>query len=102
VGNIPLIKFNSSVEKKANNVYFKMEGNNPTGSVKDRTACALILEKIKSRELVKGKTILDASSGSFACSMAYFGKILGFPVITICGSKLTEDKRSFISYFDAE
>jgi [CysO sulfur-carrier protein]-thiocarboxylate-dependent cysteine synthase len=100
VGNTPLVKI-ADIDSK-NKVYVKLEGSNPTGSVKDRAAKALILDKIEKKELTPGKTIIDASSGSFSCAMAYFGKILGFNVLAVCGSKLTQDKANFISYFGAE
>lgn len=100
VGNTPIVKFtlanNLSVEG-----YIKLEGFNPTGSVKDRAAVALIRHKLQSGELVPGKTILDASSGSFACSISFFGKILGLPVTVVTGGKMTQDKVAFIQYFGA-
>ena len=100
VGNTPIVRFESS--KKDNIDFFiKLEGYNPTGSVKDRAAKALILEKIEKGELVSGKTILDASSGSFATSIALLGKILDFPVTVTTGGKMTKDKIAFLEYFGA-
>lgn len=101
VGDTPIVKlrnnFNLPVE-----FFVKLEGNNPTGSIKDRAALALILDKMNTGQLQKDMTILDASSGSYACSIAYFGKIFGYPVTVVTGSKLTKDKHQFINYFDAE
>jgi cysteine synthase len=101
VGNTSLVKLRS-IHNIDVECYIKLEGENPTGSVKDRTALALIQNKIRSGELTREKTILDSSSGSFACAISYFGKILGFPVKVVTSSKLTEDKKNFISYFGAE
>lgn len=101
VGNTPVVKLEVTMGKQVQG-YIKLEGYNPSGSVKDRAAIALIQAKMKTGELRPGKTILDASSGSFACSIAYFGHILGFPVTTVTGAKLTEDKADYIQYFGAQ
>lgn len=101
VGDTPIVNLPTS---KASQVecFIKLEGANPTGSVKDRTALALIQSKIESGELTRDKTIIDASSGSFACALSYFGHILGYSVKVVTGSKLTDDKRNFIQYFGAD
>lgn len=101
IGNTPIVKV-SNKERADLELFMKLEGENPTGSIKDRTALGIINNEIKEGRLIKGKTILDASSGSYACSLSYFGQILGFPVKVISGSKLTEDKRKFINYFGAD
>ena len=101
VGNTPTVKFNAAFGDSIE-WHVKLEGYNPTGSVKDRAALALIKDKIKKGELKPGKKILDASSGSFATSIAFFGKILGFPVTVTTGGKMTKDKVAFIEYFGAE
>jgi len=103
VGNTPIVKFTPDFDLGHNiEIYIKLEGYNPTGSVKDRAALTLILDKIDSGELCQGKRILDASSGSFACSIAFFGKILNFPVTVVTGGKMTNDKIAFIEYFGSE
>lgn len=101
VGNTPIVKFDNPFDFRGQ-FYIKLEGANPTGSVKDRAALALIMDKIDNGELKPGKRILDASSGSFACSIACLGRILGFPVTVVTGGKMTNDKIAFIEYFGAE
>jgi len=107
IGNTPIFKFPYSSETEdgeLDNVefYIKLEGENLTGSVKDRAAYSIIMDKINKGELTKGKTILDASSGSFACSVAYLGKMLGYPVTVVTGFKLTEDKAVYIRFYGAK
>ena len=98
VGNTPIVLLEGQAWGE---VYIKLEGNNPTGSVKDRAALAIINSKIKSGAIREKSVLLDASSGSFACSMAYFGKILRIPVTVVTSSKITQDKKEFIKYFGA-
>lgn len=101
VGNTPLLEIKCK-ELPGVNLFVKLESFNPTGSIKDRACIYLINAAIENRELVKTKTILDASSGNMACALAYFGAVMGYNVKVICNSKLTADKKKFIEYFDAE
>ena len=101
IGNTPLVKFHQD-EVPGIELYIKIEGSNPTGSIKDRAAMSNIQDAIETGRLKPGKTILDASSGNMACALAYYGKILGYPVEVICNTKLTEDKKQFIEFFGAK
>lgn len=101
VGHTPLIKF-SYPELPKINLYIKLEGQNPSGSIKDRACLYNIRGALKSGALTKDKIILDASSGNMACALAYYGAILGYQVEVVCNSKLTVDKRNFIEYFGAK
>ena len=80
----------------------KLEGMNPTGSVKDRAGLGMIRDALSSGTLRPGVTLLDASSGNMACALAYFGRLLGHPTRVVVSSKLTEDKRSFLRFYEAE
>ena len=101
VGNTPLVQFHQDWFSDVN-IFVKLESWNPTGSVKDRAALSNIQGAIESGNLTPGKTILDASSGNMACALAYFGRILGYPVQVVCSNKLTDDKKNFIEYFGAD
>lgn len=83
-------------------LHLKMEGRNPTGSVKDRAGLYMIQQAIARGDLVRGMTIIDSSSGNMACSLAFFGRLHGFDSKFAVSSKLTEDKRSFLRFFRAE
>jgi cysteine synthase len=82
--------------------FVKLEGFNPTGSVKDRGGLGMIREAQEAGTLAPGATLLDASSGNMACALAYFGRLLGHPVRVVVSSKLTEDKRSFLRFYGAD
>jgi cysteine synthase len=100
VGNTPLLRVPSPPAADAR-LLIKLEGYNPTGSVKDR-ACVAMLRAIKrDPEWDGSKTLLDASSGSMGCSIAYFGKVFGANVRIVSSHKLTAEKRRFIEYFGA-
>jgi cysteine synthase len=82
-------------------LHVKLEGANPTGSVKDR-ACVWMLDRmLLSPDFSPDMTILDASSGNMACSIAYFGRLLALRTMLVVNSKLTEEKRDFLEYYGA-
>jgi len=99
VGSTPIVRW--GMHKDAE-IFLKLEGTNPTGSLKDRSALAIIKEKLKIGELKEGMLLLDASSGSFACSMAYFGNRFGFPSTVVVNKKLTKINEMFLRGQEAE
>ncbi len=87
VGNTPIFYWGKYKEAE---IFIKLEGENPTGSLKDRTA-KFIIEDIKERNLSNNKKILlDTSSGSFGCALSYFGMLSNYPVKVIVNSKASE------------
>lgn len=102
VGNTPCVRFISEETGKAN-LFVKLEGYNPTGAVKDRPCLWIIKSMLQQGKLQPGMTLLDSSSGNFAGSVAYFGKVLGYPTeVVATKSKLTPDKLNFMEYFGAK
>ncbi|HEU0076680.1 MAG TPA: cysteine synthase family protein [Longimicrobiaceae bacterium] len=100
VGRTPHVRVRSHRVPDAR-LHVKLEGWNPTGSVKDRAGLRMIREAQESGALRPGMTLLDASSGNMACALAYFGRLLGHPTTLVVSSKLTQDKRSFLRYYGA-
>ncbi len=78
IGNTPLIKLKNSSSKKDVNIFTKLEMFNPSGSLKDRIVKYIMEEGIKSGELTKDKTIVDASSGNTGIAMSMISKAMGF------------------------
>ncbi len=100
VGRTPHLRVRSPDAPGAR-MYAKLEGYNPTGSVKDRGGLRMIQEAIAAGTLRPGMTLLDASSGNMACALAYFGRVMGYPTEVVVSSKLTEDKRNFLRFYRA-
>ncbi|MBL1078373.1 pyridoxal-phosphate dependent enzyme [Nocardia sp. 2] len=101
VGNTPVVELETA-DRLGARLFVKLEGNNPTGSVKDRACVAMLRKMVDDPSWCESKVILDASSGSMGCSIAYFGRTLGSQVRIVSSSKLTPEKRFFIEYFGAE
>jgi|SRR5215213_257824 len=100
IGNTPHVLLHG-LESGDARVYAKLEGYNPTGSIKDRACLKIIRSLLADGQLQPGMTLLDASSGNMACSIAFCGKMMGYPTTVVANSKLTIDKRNFINYFGA-
>ena len=101
VGNTPLLRIPSRAGASRTRLLVKLEGYNPTGSVKDRACVAMLRTMQRDLRWDWSKTVLDASSGNMGCSIAYFGKAMGANVSIVSSRKLTAEKREFIEYFGA-
>src|SRR5205085_9339712 len=101
VGQTPHLRLRST-ETPGAQIHVKLEGYNPTGSVKDRACLNMMRMLEREGKLKVPLTLLDASSGNFACAVALFAKLFGFPATVIVNSKITADKRNFLQYFGAE
>jgi len=101
VGGTPCVRVPAPEVEQAR-IWLKLESMNPSGSVKDRAAVSILRAALDDGSLRPGKVLLDASSGNFACAVAYYGRQLGYDALLVSSSKLTEDKASFIRYYGAE
>jgi len=96
IGNTPLFKLETVTNVLDEvSVYVKAEYFNPSGSVKDRAAYAMVLDGIKSGRLTKDKTIIDATSGNTGIAYAMIGAILGYKVV-LCLPENTSDIRKLM------
>ncbi len=83
-------------------IFAKLEGFNPGGSVKDRPALKMIQEGIQSGKLKKGKTIIDSTSGNTGIALALIGRVLGYPVELIMPSNVSAERKRVINAFGAK
>jgi S-sulfo-L-cysteine synthase (O-acetyl-L-serine-dependent) len=104
IGNTPLIRLRSVTLGLPENieVYAKAEYLNPGGSVKDRAALAMILAGEKSGELVKGKTILDATSGNTGIAYAMIGAARGYKVALTLPKNASATRKRILKLYGAE
>jgi len=64
IGNTPLVQLQRMVPDNGSEIWVKLEGNNPAGSVKDRAALSMIVEAEKRGDIKPGDTLIEATSGS--------------------------------------
>jgi cysteine synthase len=101
VGNTPHVRVRCD-ELNPAEIFVKLEGCNPTGSIKDRTSIKLLRSVIESGEIKPDMTLLDASSGNLGCALAYYAKLLNYKVFIVSSSKLTPAKRDFMKIYGAK
>ena len=100
IGDTPVVELRSLRTPTAT-VLAKLEGTNPSGSVKDRCALGLVRDA-QARGSLEGKTLIDASSGNLGTAVAMVGAALGLPVHLIVGSTLTHEKRRSMELLGAK
>ena len=87
VGGTPMVRIKDSKLKNIN-LFTKLEGSNPTGSVKDRAACEMIKHLLNSGKINKSTTIIESSSGNFGVALANYCKYYGLKFICVVDPKI--------------
>lgn len=101
IGNTPIVKINNMI-KNAENVYMKLEGNNPGGSVKDRAVLGMVNDAEEKGLLKKGSIIVEPTSGNTGIAIAMIGKIKGYKVIIVMPDTMSVERRDIIKSYGAE
>jgi cysteine synthase B len=98
VGNTPLVEL-----KPVGGVqlYAKLEGENPTGSIKDRIAKAMVESAEASGELEPGRELLEPTSGNTGISLALVAKLKGYPLTCVMPENATEERKRLLHLFGA-
>jgi cysteine synthase B len=108
VGNTPLLALSKisleagKPQKAGVSLYAKAEFCNPSGSVKDRAARAMIRCGIAEGKLVPGKTIIDASSGNTGIAYALIGAALGYPVKVFLPANASPERKGIMRHYGAD
>lgn len=102
IGNTPLVSINNLNPNKNVTIYAKVEGFNPTGSIKDRIALKMIEQAEAEDSLVKGKTIIEATSGNTGIGLAMIGAIKGYKVEIVMSKAVSIERVKMIKSFGAK
>jgi cysteine synthase B len=102
IGNTPLVHLRHLSPKPEVNVYAKLEGHNPTGSVKDRIALFMINAGEKSGELTPDKIVLEPTSGNTGISLAMVCRAKGYRLICVLPDNVTREREALLKAFGAE
>ena len=101
VGSTPLVELSRFVPGPVR-VYAKLEGQNPTGSIKDRVAKAMIEAAEASGELEPGRRLLEPTSGNTGISLALVAKLKGYPLTCVLPANATEERRRLLRLYGAQ
>lgn len=99
IGNTPLVRINRLNPNKRTTIYAKVEGFNPTGSIKDRIALSMIQQAEEEGVLKPGKTIIEPTSGNTGVALAMIGAIKGYGVEIVMSESVSVERRQMIKAF---
>src|SRR5437870_11997565 len=104
VGNTPLLEITKARRGLSPRVqvFAKLEGFNPGGSVKDRPALGMIEQGLRTGALAPGKTILDSTSGNTGIALAMIGAVLGYPVELVMPANASIERKKIIAAYGAK
>jgi len=102
VGHTPLVELTRLAPSPSVRLYAKLEGQNPTGSIKDRVAKAMIEAAEASGELAPGRALLEPTSGNTGISLALVAKLRGYPLTCVMPASATEERRRLLRLYGAE
>jgi len=102
IGNTPIVKINKLNTNKNVEIYAKIEGFNPGGSIKDRIAIKMIEQAEKEGVLTKDKTIIEATSGNTGIGLAMIGVIKGYKVKIVMSEAVSVERQKTIKAYGAK
>ena len=101
IGHTPLVRINRLNPNPRVGLYAKLEGFNPTGSIKDRIALKMIEQAEESGVLTSGKTIIEPTSGNTGIGLAMIGAVKGYAVEIVMSEAVSVERRKMIEAFGA-
>jgi cysteine synthase A len=102
VGNTPLVELKRIVQNEPVRLYAKLEGLNPGGSIKDRTAVSILREAIESGKISPWTVVIESSSGNMGIGMAQACSYLGLRFICVVDPKATTQNIKILKAYGAE
>ncbi|MEA1962669.1 MAG: cysteine synthase family protein [Patescibacteria group bacterium] len=102
IGNTPLVRINKLNSKSGVDIYAKIEGRNPGGSIKDRIALKMIESAEASGKLDKNKIIIEATSGNTGIALAMIGAVKGYKVEIVMSEAVSVERQKMIKAFGAK
>ncbi|HWQ74575.1 MAG TPA: cysteine synthase family protein [Syntrophomonas sp.] len=102
IGHTPMVKINKLNPNPRIQLFAKLEGFNPTGSIKDRIAIKMVEQAEASGALTKGKTIIEPTSGNTGIGLAMIGAVKGYAVEIVMSSAVSVERRKMIEAFGAK
>jgi len=102
IGNTPLVRLPNLSPNADIRFFAKLEGQNPTGSVKDRIAKYMLEDAERKGELTPGRVILEATSGNTGIALAFIGRLKGYRMKAVMPDNVSEERAQLLKAFGAE
>jgi [CysO sulfur-carrier protein]-thiocarboxylate-dependent cysteine synthase len=102
IGNTPLVELPRLSPRPEVRLFAKLEGQNPTGSIKDRIALAMVEDAEARGELEPGRELLEPTSGNTGIALALVAKLKGYRLTCVMPENVTEERRRLLRLYGAE
>ena len=102
IGNTPTVELQRMSPKEGVRIFAKLEGQNPTGSVKDRIALKMIEQAEQNGEISPSRTILEPTSGNTGISLAMIGRLKGYKVAVVMPENVSVERTQLLEAYGAE
>nr|WP_244868861.1 cysteine synthase CysM [Photorhabdus noenieputensis] len=102
IGNTPLIKLQRITDKLGVEIWVKLEGNNPAGSIKDRTALSMIQQAELRGEISPGDVLIEATSGNTGIALAMIAAVKGYHLKLLMPDNMSLERQASMRAYGAE
>ena len=102
IGNTPLIRLTRLTEGMGSEVYVKVEGKNPAGSIKDRAALSMIEDAVARGVLEEGGTVIEPTSGNTGIGLCMVCAVRGYKAVIIMPDTMSKERISLMKAYGAE
>lgn len=102
IGNTPLVELKSFSPRPDVQIFAKLEGANPTGSIKDRIALKMVEQAEASGKLTPGSILLEPTSGNTGIALAMICRVKGYSFVAVMPDNVTKERRQMLELYGAE
>ena len=102
IGNTPLIKLQRLTPANGSEIWLKLEGNNPAGSVKDRAAWSMIHQAELRGEIAPGDRLIEATSGNTGIALAMIAAMKGYALRLLMPENMSQERQDAMRAYGAE
>ena len=102
IGNTPLVELKSFSPRPGVQIFAKLEGTNPSGSIKDRIALKMIQEAEASGKLKPGSILLEPTSGNTGIAVAMISRVKGYKFVAVMPDNVTNERRQMLELYGAK
>ena len=102
IGNTPLVGLPAMSPRPEVKIWAKLEGHNPTGSMKDRIALNMIEEAERSGALSPDRVVLEPTSGNTGIALAMVCKRKGYRLVCVMPANVSSERRQLLEMFGVE
>ncbi|WP_336282816.1 cysteine synthase CysM [Cronobacter dublinensis] len=102
IGNTPLVRLQRLGPDNGSEIWVKLEGNNPAGSVKDRAALAMISRAEARGEIKPGDTLIEATSGNTGIALAMIAAVKGYQMTLLMPDNMSMERKAAMQAYGAK